>query len=166
MTPGTTRTWTPVPPPYHQAFLEAVGRLIVDGARDHMSYQLAVVLAQAACEVLVEQLLDAQISKVQPESVRDWIADRAKHRNDLSDERDRKLYSALTGDEINAGKGFWQEYTKHGKRRHDVVHAGKAISKEEAMHSYDTVRRVVAHLLEVQRRLTNPDDASRSVPTS
>jgi hypothetical protein len=145
--------WPTAPPPYHEALLGNCRSLIAEG--DERKYQLAVVLAQAACEVLTEQLVTGLVERVKPESLRSWIDKRVgkKHRNDLDERRVRDLYLALTGDEIKMGEGFWQQYHDHVKRRHLVVHKGATVSKSEAEHSYNSVQKVIEYLKEVQSRL-------------
>jgi hypothetical protein len=129
-----SRTWTPQPPPYHEELLESARRLIAEG--DDKKYQLAVVLVQAACETLTEQVVAALIAGIEPASLREWIDGRVRMRNDLDDDRVRDLYVALTGDDVKKGEGLWQQYGIHVRRRHGVVHGGKAVSKEDATHSY------------------------------
>lgn len=130
--------------PYHEELLN-VSRRLIDEAQDE-KYQLAVVMAQAACEVFTEQIISALIDSVEPESLRTWIHQRATRPNDLSDDRVRQLYLGLTGCKIDTGQGLWQDYMTHTKRRHQVVHRGEKVSKDQATHSYDTARKVIEYL--------------------
>lgn len=146
-----SRGRTPQPPPYHEELLDTSRRLIAEG--DEKKYQLAVVMAQAACEILTDQVITALIERVEPESLRAWIGERTTQRNHFANKRVRELYSALTGDEINPGEGLWQQYVTHVERRHKVVHRGDAVSKDDATHSYETARQVIDYLRAVQERL-------------
>jgi len=128
---------------YHEELLD-VSRRLIEEAQDE--YQLAVVMAQAACEVFTEQIISALIDRVEPESLRTWIHERVTRPNDLSESRVQELYLGLTGHKIDTGQGLWQEYVTHTKRRHRVVHRGVKVSKDEARHSHDTARKVIDHL--------------------
>ena len=141
-----SRGWTP--PPYHEELLSAARQLIDEGREE--KYQFAVVMAQAACEVLTEQVMAALIERLEPESLREWVGKAVKHRNDFDVERVRNLYTALTGDQIKMGEGLWQRYAIHVERRHRVVHRGERVSKDEATHSYETARQVIDYLRVVQ----------------
>src|ERR1700730_2795631 len=115
-----SRRWTP--PRSHEQLLSAARQLIDEGREE--KYRFAVVMAQAACEVLTEQVMAALIERVQPESLREWVGEAVKHRNGFHVDRVRNLYTALTGDQIKMGEGLWQQYKKHAERRHRVVHGG------------------------------------------
>ena len=106
--------WTPQPPPYHEELLETARRLIAEG--DATKYAPAVVMAQVACEILTDQVVTALIERVEPARLRNWIRKRGKPRNDFDDNRVRELYVALTGDEVNWGKGLWQQYLVGARR--------------------------------------------------
>lgn len=145
-----SRGWTPAPPPYHEELLNAARHLIDEGREE--KYQFAVVMAQAACEVLTEQVMAALIERLEPESLRVWVGNTVRHRDDFDDDRVRNLYTALTGDPIKMGEGLWQQYKKHVERRHRVVHRGERVSKDEATHSYETARQVIDYLRVAQTK--------------
>jgi beta-galactosidase/beta-glucuronidase len=131
---------------HEQLLLDAGDRI------DKQEYRLAVVLAQAACEVLTDQVLNQLIETVQPDALRSVLRRRHGRTADLDDDRLRELYEALSGDRIGHAP-FWQSYTQHVKRRHQVVHAGVDVSRDDALASCDTVRKLVDHLVAVRRRI-------------
>jgi len=51
------------------------------------------------------------------------------------------------------GEGVWQQYAKHVGRRHEVVHRGVRVSKDDAEHSYEAARKVIEHLAAMQEKL-------------
>jgi HEPN domain-containing protein len=125
-------------------------RQLLDGGQ----YQLAVVIAQVACELRTEQVMRAAINKVEPASLRDWLHKSARRGNNLADPRTSERYTALTGDKINPGEGLWQQYVKHVDRRNEVAHRGANVSKEDAEHSYETARKVIEHLTSILKKLS------------
>lgn len=69
-----SRGWTP--PPYHEELLNAARQLIDEGREE--KYRFAVVMAQAGCEVLTEQVMAALIERLEPESLRVWVGNTVK----------------------------------------------------------------------------------------
>ena len=104
---------------------------------------MAVVVAQMASEVLAEQVLDAWLEKISLGDLEKWIDDRTPSSN-LSNEIVRRLYVALTGDQIQ-DRPFWSDYKAHVELRNDVVHGGKQIERTAAEKSVETVSKRLEH---------------------
>ena len=149
---ATTYSRTPAPPPPYHVRLLAAAYEQFDAATEE-KYQFAVVLAQAACEVLTDQVLDQLIEKIQPSDARPWVRKKVGRTADLDDDRLREFYEAISGDRIGEA-AFWADYKRHVKRRHGVVHAGVAVSRDDAAHSYEAARKLVDHLTTIQAGLS------------
>ena len=63
----------------------------------------------------------------------------------LANNRIRKLYTALTGDEIQ-NQPFWQKYAESATRRNRIIHQGATVGKAEAEESLKTASDLVRHL--------------------
>src|SRR5262245_55523265 len=98
-------------------------------------YQLAVIVAQTACEVLAARVLGALMTKsgLGP-GLKRWI-DECKGRNsNLGNPAVRTLYQALSGDRIDT-QPFWEKYKAHTKLRNRIVHGGATATQQEAQAS-------------------------------
>jgi hypothetical protein len=71
----------------------------------------------------------------------------------LGNERVRKLYEALSRDDALVKQEFWDPFTRHVRRRNDVVHRGERITVEDARESIAVVRELLAYLREKLREL-------------
>ena len=128
------------PPPYIAIFT-AAKRLLDAG-----EFGAAVVLAQTACEVLGANVLERLMKKRSVELLRDWIVLGATRQNaSFSSNVVRELYVALSGDRIQ-GEPFWAKYLEHVRRRNEVAHQGKTVSKPEAEDSYQAAESFIRHL--------------------
>jgi hypothetical protein len=124
---------------YPQKLLALARKLIDDG-----EFGVAVVVAHIACEVAVERSLsEAFVAKGIP-YLEDSITDFLRGYN-LANERIRKFYTALTGDEVQKTT-FWQKFTESATRRNNIVHSGATATKTEAEESYSAAEKLVAHL--------------------
>ena len=131
-------TWVP-PPPYYDELLALSRQLLSEGR-----HELAVVVAQMASELLVEQILTmlaAQSGVSFPIEIR-----RAQYVNsNLTNKRVRQFYCSNSGDQIGSA-AFWGAYRTHVKRRDGVVHRGQRVSPQETQASFEAVTQLVEHL--------------------
>jgi len=128
--------WT-TQPAYHDELLTLCNTLISE-----TRYELAVVVAQMAYEVLAEQTVTPLLKSGQKKP---WNFN-------LASKEPLKLYKELTHDEIDA-QAFWATYKKHAERRHKVVHGGERVNEAHARDSFTAARQFVMHLEGVRRRL-------------
>jgi hypothetical protein len=126
---------------YPQKLLNLARRLIDDG-----EFAIAVVVAHIACEIATERsLTEAFTVKGIPhleEAVTDLFSG-----NNLANKRIRKLYTALTGDQIEKA-AFWEQFKKSASRRNDIAHSSVTVTvtKAEAEDSHTAATALVAHL--------------------
>jgi len=130
---------TPPPPPYYHDLLSLASMLLADG-RYELRTELAVVLAQMACEVLVEQTITPRI-KVDPQQT-----------FNVHNKNTRKLYKSATADDIE-NTPFWTQYGAHAIRRHEVVHRSRRVSPAEAQESLTVAKQFVEHVEKVRASL-------------
>jgi hypothetical protein len=133
---ATMRMNRTVPPSlYYRDLLDLADTLIVEGRPE-----LAVIVAQMACEVVVEQTLTPLLQRKKPPG------------NFNVHGKARKAYKRLTHDPIDK-QSFWNSYGTHAIRRHDVVHRGRRVSTAEAQESLAVARQFVDHVETVQNNL-------------
>jgi hypothetical protein len=63
----------------------------------------------------------------------------------LANERLRKFYAALTGDEVQTAT-FWQGFKESVTRRNKIVHSAHVVTKAEAEASYTAATDLVSQL--------------------
>jgi hypothetical protein len=63
----------------------------------------------------------------------------------LANPRIRKLYNAVTGDEIQK-QAFWQAFKESATRRNQAVHKGRIITEADAKASFQAASDLVAYL--------------------
>ena len=129
---------TPPALPYERELLSLSGTLITENRPE-----LAVIVAQMACEVVVEQLLIPMLKGQRP-----WNFN-------VDNKVVRKLYIKHTHDPIS-GAPFWVAYHAHAERRHKVVHGGQRVSTAEARESLTAATQFVDYVESVRRSLASP----------
>lgn len=133
---------------YPQTLLATCKGFIEDG-----QYSISVVVAHMACEVSVERALsNAFVSKglqYLAEPIMDFL-----NGYNLSNDRNRKLYNVLTGDQIEE-RPFWQAFKESATRRNKIVHASKVIGQDEAQNSYRAARDFVSHIEQYLQKINN-----------
>jgi phage FluMu protein Com len=124
---------------YPQILLATCKGFIEDG-----QYSISVVVAHMACEVSVERVLSNAFKSKGLQYLADTIMDFLNGYN-LAGVRNRKLYTALTGDQIEE-QPFWQAFMESATRRNKIIHASSVIGQEDAQSSYQAARAFVSHL--------------------
>ena len=125
--------------PYPQTLLATCKGLI-----DDKQYGISVIVAHMACEVATERALSSAFASKGIQELKKPILDFANGFN-LAKDRNRKLYTALTGDNIEE-QSFWQAFTESATRRNKIIHEGKIINQEDAEKSYDAASQLISHL--------------------
>jgi hypothetical protein len=136
--------------PLLQDVLLETTRHLAEGARPG-DCEVAVAAAQMAIEIQTERALGALFEIRDLQFVEDSVTDLISTYS-LNNDRVRNLYESLSGDDIVQAP-FWQRFKDHAKRRNEVVHSGKRVSKQEAADSAQVAGDLVAHLREVIGRL-------------
>jgi len=117
------------PPPYYDDLLSLTRSLISEGR-----YDLAVVVAQMACEVVTEQALTPILA-----------GRKAPWNFNVGNKDVRKVYIKLTHDAIDTAS-FWPRFETHVVRRHEVVHRGRRVSETEARESLTAATDFLSHV--------------------
>jgi hypothetical protein len=132
------------PLPWHQVLLDTAEQLHRDG-----HHEVAVVTSIMACETATERALAHFFNLRGLQHLREPIEAFYTSYN-LSNERLRKLYVALSGDEIQTAT-FWPRYKASAKVRHSVVHNGARASTSEASDAVSVAAEFVRHMVDVMK---------------
>ena len=124
---------------YPQTLL-ATSKGLLDGGQ----FGISVVVAHMACEVSVERALSAAFASKGLQYLEDPLLDFLNGFN-LGNDRNRKLYTALTGDQIEQQQ-FWPDFKASTTWRNNVIHSGSIVGKAEAESSFAAASSFVAHL--------------------
>lgn len=122
-----------------QTLLATCKGLIEDG-----QHAISVVVAHMACEVATERSLSAAFAAKGLQYLEDPVLDFLNGYN-LGNDRNRKLYTALTNDNIEQ-QPFWPEFKVSTTRRNNVVHNSVSVSKSESERSFQAASAFVVHL--------------------
>ena len=124
---------------YPEALLATCKGLIDDG-----KYSISVVVAHMACEVSTERALSAAFASREIDELKEPVLDFTNGYN-LGNVRNRKLYTALTGDNIEQ-QPFWSAFKESATRRNNIIHNGLIVDQPEAEETYQAASLFVAHL--------------------
>jgi hypothetical protein len=124
---------------YPSILLRVANELISNGQAT-----VSVVVSHMACEVAAERALSAAFKARGVASLEDAVTGFMNGFN-LANDRNRKLYVALTGDAIES-QGFWAAFRESAARRSKIVHGGQIASVAEAHASLQAATSLVAHL--------------------
>ena len=108
-------------------------------------YGISIVVAHMACEVAAERSLSTSFSQRGLQYLEESVLNFLNGYN-LATGRNRKLYVALTGDNIHE-QGFWQAYTESATRRNNIIHKGAIYGELEAKASIAAATAFVSHLV-------------------
>jgi hypothetical protein len=125
---------------YPETLLRTAQRLFDEG-----QYSIAVVVAHMACEIATEHSMGEAFRARNLVDLEEAIEEPLNGYN-LANERVRKLYVALTRDEIHT-QPFWPTFRGSARRRNRIIHAGPIASKTEAEESLQATSALVAHLM-------------------
>jgi hypothetical protein len=121
-------------------------RVLMNVARsliDQNQFTIAVVVAHMACEVATEQMLSQSFSTKGLEYLKASVTDFLNGYS-LYNKRNRKLYVALTGDEVHKAT-FWSKFKESARRRNNIMHEGLTVDKADAEESYKAADDLLLH---------------------
>jgi hypothetical protein len=124
---------------YPQKLLTLAQKLINDG-----EFAIAVVVAHIACEIATERTLSEAFGAKGIPELEDPVTDFFPG-NNLGNDRIRKLYTTLTGDDV-ANTSFWQAFKASAQLRNKIAHSNVVVTKQEAENSHYATSALVAHL--------------------
>jgi hypothetical protein len=124
---------------YPQKLLTLSRKLIDDG-----EFGIAIVVSHMACEIATERALSEAFAAKGIPYLEDPVTDLLSGYN-LANPRIRKLYTALTGDDL-ANAPFWQAFKASAERRNKIVHSSVAVTKADAEESHLVTNALVVHL--------------------
>jgi hypothetical protein len=126
--------------------LLAYPRYLMNAARsliDQGQPSIAVVVAHMACEVATEQKLSEAFATKGLQYLEAAVTDFLNGYN-LASDKNRKLYVALTGDEVH-NAGFWPKFKASATRRNKIIHEGLNVDKAAAEDSYQAADNLLVH---------------------
>lgn len=121
-------------------------------------YEVSVVTAQMACEICTERVLRAFFLARGVSFLEDSVDDLLPSYN-LSNDKVRKVYVALSGDPIQQ-QFFWSEYKVVVSLRNKAVHSGARIQESQAQMVLRVAKLVVKHLQSVEQRASKQQTPS------
>lgn len=127
----------PIPP--HGYFLLHAESLI-----NQNIFDISVVCCHMACEAIAEQAFTAAFRARGVADIEEAVLDLLNGYN-LANDRNRKLYVALSGDFIQE-QLFWPAFKASALRRNAIVHQGKAATKAEALESFNATSAFISHI--------------------
>jgi hypothetical protein len=119
--------------------LLSVARSLIDQGQP----SIAVVVAHMACEVATERKLSEAFSAKGLQYLEESVTDLLNGYN-LSNEKNRKLYVSLTGDEVHKA-GFWSKFKESATRRNKIIHEGLNVDTAAAEDSYQAADNLLVH---------------------
>ena len=116
------------------------------GKNDDKLCGLATIVAHLACEVAIERSFSDSFARKGIQSLEETVADALDGYN-LANDKVWKLYTSLTGDEIQ-GQPFWDDFLRSAKRRDNVTRKGLIVGRADAEESIKAASDFLAHLAE------------------
>ena len=117
---------------------------LAQGLIDSGEFSVSIVVAHMACEVATDRALNDAFKAKGIEYLEEPI-ERLLPSNNLGNKSVRKIYTALTGDEIQ-NQPFWQRFTDSVTRRNNISHNGATYGQADAEASLKVAKEFVAHL--------------------
>jgi hypothetical protein len=118
-------------------------RHLIDSDRN---YGIAIIVLHIACEITTDKKMSEAFARKGIQDLEDPVCSFFSGYNLANNDKIRKLYIALTGDDIQK-QPFWQKFTESAGRRNQIIHGGRIVTdKAEAEASYEAVKSFLAHL--------------------
>jgi hypothetical protein len=127
---------TPPPPPYYRALLFLASDLIT--GQYELRHELVVIVAQMACEVVVEQTLTPLLKGKKPPRTFNLEGGALPK------------YTQLTHDRSIKKQPFWKPFVHNAKLRHKVVHRGSRVGETDANKALTMATQFVDHVERVR----------------
>jgi hypothetical protein len=110
-------------------------------------HDLAVIRIQTATELRLSQVLMRRLGDHSPDVNPGHLLRRPVT---LRDRPSRELFHLLTGRRIQE-EPWWADYLTHVQRRHEIVHGGVQVDRDEAFSSLEVAIKLHAFLLDIDR---------------
>ena len=123
--------------------LMSIARYLLDRNDDKVC-GIATILVHLACEVAIERTLSDAFARKGIPSLEEPVAEILNGYN-LADDKIRKLYASLTGDEIQ-DRPFWGNFVRSAKRRDNVIRKGWIVGRPDAEESFEAANDLIAHV--------------------
>ncbi len=127
---------------YPNALLTIAKSLIDQG-----HFNIAIVTSHMACEVAAERAFDAEYAAKKLDALGEAVDDLMNGHN-LGNEKQRKLYNALTGTELEK-EPFWSRFKSASEKRNSIVHRGGHANKKEAEDALQAAMDLITHLKQI-----------------
>jgi DNA-directed RNA polymerase subunit RPC12/RpoP len=124
---------------YPEILMQTATNLIVES-----QYSIATVVIHMACEIATERALSEAFATNGVASLEEAVEALLPGYN-LSNERIRDLYNALTGRKVQ-DEPFWQAFKESATRRNRIVHKAKLATDAEAKASYSAAEALLNYL--------------------
>jgi hypothetical protein len=105
---------------------------------------IAIVVAHMACEIAVARALSRAFLSRGLTDLEESVLNFWNGYN-LATERHRKLYVALTGDNVQA-QPFWQGFCDSARLRNRIMHGGHIATPAEAERSLAAIKAFIGHV--------------------
>lgn len=109
-------------------------------------FELAVILASCACEMLMERTFKLLFSYNKINFLYDSVIKEQWEYNNITNKKNRKLYTILSKDDIPKTCKKWSDLVEHYKRRNEVAHRGATIKYDDANKSIASVADFIKHI--------------------
>lgn len=127
---------------YPKALLE-----IAKGLIDQGHFNIAIVTSYLACEIAAERAFNAAFVARNLETLGEAIGGLMNGKS-LGNEKHRKLYNILTGDELEK-QPFWQRFKEASQKRNSIVHKGITVNKTDAEAALQAATELITHLKQI-----------------
>ena len=107
---------------------------------------LATIVAHLACEVAIERSLSDSFARKEIRSLEETVAD-VLNGYSLANDKVRRLYTSLTGDEIQE-QPFWDNFIRSAKRRDNIIRKGLIVGRTDAEETIKAAGDFLDHLSE------------------
>ncbi len=125
---------------------------IAERLYDEGNYLYCVVAAQTAFELHMEGVFAYILHLRGTVEISAAVGDLIRNYN-LDDARVRQVWEAFTGHKVTENAKAWRAYKAHLKRRHELVHRGERVGREEASASLRAVNDLATQISAVVLRL-------------
>ena len=124
---------------YPQALLSTANDLLQRG-----QFGISVVVAHMACEVATERAMSKSFQLKRIAYLEDPVLGFLNGYN-LANNRNRLLYTALTGDEVQQQQ-FWPAFKDSATKRNEIMHQSRIVGQSEAHASLAAAKALIAHI--------------------
>jgi hypothetical protein len=117
---------------------------------DQAEFSAAIVVAQTACEVILQRAVQRVFASRGVTSLGDNVLDMTGSFT-LVDSTSRRFYKSVTGDDkiSDRSSGFWPDYQAMVELRNKIVHQGIEAKSDQAKQCIEAAKKFVAHVAKV-----------------